>query len=176
MGSCVDNTRILEAATEVVAEGGLGEDLFQVPAVGVAPEWMSEKAIAIGHYFVASGVDVVLGHPFHIAGSENVKKFLNEEVRDMFGGCFHEIEDPMETVPRSTSMQLSNFNPQTRACRAAVVADNVRRLTLRDVEYRWPEKPAIAMHGLCLRNVSGLIENCPRLNASHEDTPRVLSL
>ncbi len=33
------------------------------PAVGVAPEWMSEKAVAIGCYFVASGIDVVLGHP-----------------------------------------------------------------------------------------------------------------
>jgi len=70
MGSCVDNSRILEAATEVVAEGGLGEDLSDVPAVGVAPEWMSEKAVAIGSYFVASGIDVVLGHPFHIEGSD----------------------------------------------------------------------------------------------------------
>ena len=66
MGSCVDNSRLLEAATEVVLEGGLGDDLSEVPAVGVAPEWMSEKAIAIGCYFVASGVDVILGHPFHI--------------------------------------------------------------------------------------------------------------
>ena len=68
MGSCVDNSRILEAATEIVLEGGLGDDLSDVPAVGVAPEWMSEKAIAIGCYFVASGVDVILGHPFHIGG------------------------------------------------------------------------------------------------------------
>jgi carbon-monoxide dehydrogenase catalytic subunit len=48
MGSCVDNARILEAATEIVLEGGLGDDLSRIPAVGVAPEWMSEKAIAIG--------------------------------------------------------------------------------------------------------------------------------
>lgn len=87
-----------------------------------------------------------------------------------------EIEDPMETVPRSTSMQLSNFNTETRACRAAVVADNVHRLTLRDIEYRWPDNPDIGMHGLCLRNVSDLIENCPRLHASREDVPRVLSM
>ena len=63
MGSCVDNSRILEAGTEVVLEGGLGDDLSKIPAVGVAPEWMSEKAVAIACYFVASGVDVVLGHP-----------------------------------------------------------------------------------------------------------------
>ncbi|HBG27117.1 MAG: carbon-monoxide dehydrogenase catalytic subunit [Planctomycetes bacterium GWF2_41_51] len=100
MGSCVDNTRILEAATEVVREGGLGDDLAQVPAVGVAPEWMSEKAVAIGCYFVASGVDVVLGHPFHINGSENVTKFLNEETKNIFGGSFHVAEDPHEAVTK----------------------------------------------------------------------------
>ena len=100
MGSCVDNSRILEAATEIVKEGGLGDDLAQVPAVGVAPEWMSEKAIAIGCYFVASGVDVVLGHPFHIAGSENVTKFLNEETKELFGGSFHVVEDPYAAVTK----------------------------------------------------------------------------
>ncbi|MBK7256779.1 MAG: anaerobic carbon-monoxide dehydrogenase catalytic subunit [Ignavibacteriae bacterium] len=96
MGSCVDNARILEAATEVVLEGGLGDDLSQIPAVGVAPEWMSEKAIAIGCYFVASGVDVILGHPFHVAGSENVTRFLTGEATELFGGSFHVCPDPDE--------------------------------------------------------------------------------
>jgi carbon-monoxide dehydrogenase catalytic subunit len=96
MGSCVDNSRLLEAATEIVREGGLGDDLGDVPAVGVAPEWMSEKAIAIGCYFVASGVDVILGHPFHIGGSANVTRFLNEETREMFGASFHVHTDPHE--------------------------------------------------------------------------------
>jgi len=94
MGSCVDNSRILEAATEVVLEGGLGEDISQIPAVGVAPEWMSEKAVTIASYFVASGVDVILGHPFHISGSENVTRFLNEETKNLFGASFHVCEDP----------------------------------------------------------------------------------
>jgi len=98
MGSCVDNSRILEAGTEIVLEGGLGDDLSQIPAVGVAPEWMSEKAVAIGCYFVASGIDVILGHPFHIGGSENVTRFLNEETRDIFGGSFHVCEDPLEAA------------------------------------------------------------------------------
>ena len=95
MGSCVDNSRILEAATEIVAEGGLGDDLSAVPAVGVAPEWMSEKAVTIGCYFVASGVDVILGHPFHVSGSPAVEKFLNEDAREMFGASFHVVEDPL---------------------------------------------------------------------------------
>jgi anaerobic carbon-monoxide dehydrogenase catalytic subunit len=66
--------------------------------VGVAPEWMSEKAIAIGCYFVASGVDVILGHPFHISGSEKVTRFLNQETRELFGASFHVHSDPLEAA------------------------------------------------------------------------------
>lgn len=106
MGSCVDNSRLLEAATEVVLEGGLGDDLSDVPAVGVAPEWMSEKAIAIGCYFVASGVDVILGHPFHIGGSENVTRLLNQETRELFGASFHVCSDPHEAA--ATIMDIIN--------------------------------------------------------------------
>ena len=100
MGSCVDNSRILEAASEIVAEGGLGDDLGDIPAVGVAPEWMSEKAIAIGSYFVASGIDVILGHPFHIAGSEEVTSFLDEETRDLYGASFHVHPDPADALAK----------------------------------------------------------------------------
>jgi len=106
MGSCVDNTRILEAATEVVFEGGLGDEISQIPAVGVAPEWMSEKAVAIGSYFVASGIDVILGNPFHISGSENVTQFLNKETRKIFGASFHDIPDPYGAVDKI--MELLN--------------------------------------------------------------------
>ena len=100
MGSCVDNSRILEAATEVVLEGGLGEDLSEIPAVGVAPEGMSEKAITIGCYFVASGIDVVLGHPFHIEGSEKVTEFLNRGAGEIYGASFHVHPDPREAAEK----------------------------------------------------------------------------
>lgn len=96
LGSCVDNVRILEAATEIIFEGGLGDDMAGLPAVGVAPEWMSEKAIAIGCYFVASGVDVILGSPFYVSGSANVTKFLNEDTKELFGATFHVEEDAMK--------------------------------------------------------------------------------
>ena len=59
---------------------------------------MSEKAIAIGCYFVASGIHVILGHPFHIGGSDNVTRFLNEETRGLFGASFHVCADPQEAV------------------------------------------------------------------------------
>ena len=49
------------AATAVVKDGGLGDDISDLPAAGAALEWMSEKAVAIGHYFVASGVFTVFG-------------------------------------------------------------------------------------------------------------------
>jgi carbon-monoxide dehydrogenase catalytic subunit len=100
MGSCVDNTRILEAATEVVLEGGLGDDLSSIPAVGVAPEWMSEKAVAIGCYFVASGIDVVLGHPFHIGGSPAVDGYLTGGVQADFGASFHVCPIPQEAAAK----------------------------------------------------------------------------
>jgi len=61
LGACVDNARILIAATAMVKDGGLGDDISDLPAVGAAPEWMSEKAIAIGQYFVSSGVYTLFG-------------------------------------------------------------------------------------------------------------------
>ncbi len=69
LGSCVDNSRILLAATEVVKAGGLGKDLCDLPAAGSAPEWMSEKAISIGHYFVSSGVYTVFGYMMPTSGA-----------------------------------------------------------------------------------------------------------
>jgi anaerobic carbon-monoxide dehydrogenase catalytic subunit len=94
MGSCVDNSRILMAATHLLAEGGLGEDLSDLPVAGAAPEWMSEKAVTIGHYFVASGMYVALGHPLYVEGSENVHRLLCEEMEGVTGGRFEFEPDP----------------------------------------------------------------------------------
>jgi carbon-monoxide dehydrogenase catalytic subunit len=95
MGSCVDNSRILMAATNVLLEGGLGDDLSDLPVAGAAPEWMSEKAVAIGHYFVASGMYVVLGHPLYVEGSENVNRLLTEGLDSITGGRFEWESDPL---------------------------------------------------------------------------------
>ncbi|MFH0964609.1 MAG: anaerobic carbon-monoxide dehydrogenase catalytic subunit, partial [Planctomycetota bacterium] len=61
LGSCVDNSRILTIATQIVRTGGLGEDISDLPMVGMAPEWFSQKALSIGTYFVASGAYVLFG-------------------------------------------------------------------------------------------------------------------
>ncbi len=100
MGSCVDNSRILMAATNLLAEGGLGEDLSDLPVAGAAPEWMSEKAVAIGHYFVASGMYVVLGHPLYVQGSENVTRLLCEEIESVTGGRFEWEPDPVAAADK----------------------------------------------------------------------------
>ena len=96
MGSCVDNSRILLAATEVVKAGGLGKDISDLPAAGSAPEWMSEKAISIGHYFVASGVYTVFGVTLPVTGAPRFQKYIFEELEDIYGGMWDLVEDPYE--------------------------------------------------------------------------------
>jgi len=86
MGSCVDNSRILMAATACVKAGGLGTDISDLPAAGAAPEWMSEKAISIGHYFVASGVYTMFGVTFPTTGSELLTDYLFKGLEEELGG------------------------------------------------------------------------------------------
>ena len=96
MGSCVDNSRILMAATQVVKAGGLGKDISDLPAAGSAPEWMSEKAISIGHYFVTSGVYTVFGVGLPVTGAPRFQKHLFEELEGIYGGMWDMIVDPYE--------------------------------------------------------------------------------
>jgi len=86
VGSCVDNSRILRVLANIVAEGGLGDDISDLPAAGAAPEWMSEKAVSIGFYFVASGVYTVIGHPLPVMGSPALHTYLTEEIEEDTGG------------------------------------------------------------------------------------------
>ncbi len=108
MGSCVDNSRILTVLTQIVAEGGLGDDIDQVPAVGLAPEWMSEKALSIGTYCVASGAYVIFGGsspisgmPDRVADSDIVLRYLSEGWEQLYGGKMEFIADPDEMIRRT---------------------------------------------------------------------------
>ncbi|MGD8387181.1 MAG: anaerobic carbon-monoxide dehydrogenase catalytic subunit, partial [Desulfobacteraceae bacterium] len=96
MGSCVDNSRILMAATEVVKAGGLGNDISDLPAAGSAPEWMSEKAISIGHYFVTAGVYTVFGVTMPVSGSPIFENYLYKELEELYGGMWDLVVDPIE--------------------------------------------------------------------------------
>lgn len=61
LGSCVDNSRVLTVLSEIVDTGGLGEDIDEVPAVGISPEYYCEKALEIATYCVGSGAYVIFG-------------------------------------------------------------------------------------------------------------------
>ncbi|MBE9483818.1 MAG: anaerobic carbon-monoxide dehydrogenase catalytic subunit [Bacteroidetes bacterium] len=96
LGSCVDNSRILLAATEVVKAGGLGDDISDLPAAGSAPEWMSEKAISIGHYFVVSGVYTVFGVTLPSSGAPVFHNHICKELEDIYGGMWDIEVDPIK--------------------------------------------------------------------------------
>jgi len=95
VGSCVDNSRILIACAEMVREGGLGEDISDLPVAGAAPEWMSEKAVSIGMYVVASGIFTVFGTPLPVEGSEAVCSYLTEELKSEVGASWAWENDPV---------------------------------------------------------------------------------
>lgn len=95
MGSCVDNSRVLIAATEMVLEGGLGDDISDLPAIGTAPLYMSEKAVAIGQYFVASGAQVVF-QSLAMGGAKEFSKFMTKDMMETYGAHWNIAEDPKE--------------------------------------------------------------------------------
>jgi carbon-monoxide dehydrogenase catalytic subunit len=101
VGSCVDNTRILTTLSQMATEGGLGEDIADIPAAGFAPEWMSEKAISIGCYFVGSGVYTIFGSESPVANSPVVDRFISEGWEKLVGGKLEFIPDPEEAVRRA---------------------------------------------------------------------------
>jgi carbon-monoxide dehydrogenase catalytic subunit len=96
LGACVDNSRILIACSEMVRTGGLGESIADLPVAGAAPEWMSEKAICIGQYFVASGVYTVFGVTFPIVEETNFHKLLFEGLEELGIGKWGFTVDPHE--------------------------------------------------------------------------------
>ena len=111
MGACIDNSRILIAATAMVKEGGLGDDISDLPAAGAAPEWMSEKALAIGQYFVASGVYTVFGTTWPTFGSEKVTKHLFEEHEEMYKGMWAFEADP----EKAAALMIAHIDKKRKA-------------------------------------------------------------
>jgi carbon-monoxide dehydrogenase catalytic subunit len=112
--------------TQIVEEGGLGDDMDQVPAVGLAPEWMSEKALAIGTYCVASGAYVmfgghspVSGMPDRVEESDIVAHYISEGWEKLYGGKLEFVEDPDEMIRRTlnhidlkrTNLGLPAYDP-----------------------------------------------------------------
>jgi carbon-monoxide dehydrogenase catalytic subunit len=100
VGSCLDNARLLRMLSQMAAEWSLEMDLSSLPVAAVVPEWVSEKVTAVASYFVASGVDVLLGEPFHVMGSPEVQDFLEHEARDLVGAGMEVCPDPAAAADR----------------------------------------------------------------------------
>ena len=80
----------------MVKAGGLGNDISDLPAAGSAPEWMSEKAISIGHYFVTAGVYTVFGGRLPVGGAPVFENHLYKELEGIYGGMWDMAEDHIE--------------------------------------------------------------------------------
>lgn len=128
LGSCVDNTRILIAATAMVKQGGLGNTIADLPAAGAAPEWMSEKAIAIGQYFVASGVFTVFGVSFPIVKNTKFHDLLFNGLEKQGFGKWGHTTDPIEMA----HMMIEHIDKK----RKALGIDKARERTLVDMADR----------------------------------------
>ncbi|MBU1172756.1 MAG: anaerobic carbon-monoxide dehydrogenase catalytic subunit [Proteobacteria bacterium] len=128
LGSCVDNTRILIAATAMVKAGGLGHSIADLPAAGAAPEWMSEKAIAIGQYFVASGVYTVFGVGFPIVKGTKFHDLLFDGLEKQGFGKWGHAVDPIEMA----HMMIAHIDKK----RAALGIDKSKERVLLDMSDR----------------------------------------
>ncbi len=128
LGSCVDNSRILMAVTAMVKDGGLGDDISDLPAAGAAPEWMSEKAISIGQYFVGSGVFTVFGVNWPTLGSDEVTKLLFQDFEAMYGGMWAFEPDPI----KAAHLMIEHIDKK----RKALGIDKARERVLYDMTMR----------------------------------------
>jgi len=95
MGSCVDISRMVVLASQLAKDSGL--NISQLPVVGCAPEWMSEKAVSIGNYVVATGIDTFLGVTPQVTGSSEMVWWLTEGIRDWVEAAYT-IETDIEKL------------------------------------------------------------------------------
>ncbi len=128
VGSCVDNSRILIACAEMVRVGGLGQSISDLPVAGAAPEWMSEKAISIGQYFVGSGVYTVFGVTFPIIEGTKFHKLLFEGLEEAGYGKWGFAKDPHEMA----RMMVDHIDKK----RKALGIDKARERVLMDMSDR----------------------------------------
>jgi len=128
VGSCIDNSRILIACAEMVRVGGLGDSIADLPVAGAAPEWMSEKAVTIGQYFVASGVYTVFGVTFPIVRETKFYKLLTDGLEEMGFGKWGFAVDPHEIA----RMMIAHIDKK----RKALGIDKARERVLMDMADR----------------------------------------
>ena len=109
MGSCVDISRMMVLASDIAKDWGI--EISQIPLVGCAPEWMSEKAVSIGNYVVATGIDTFLGVDPYTKGSEQVRGFLQSGIKDWVGANFIVNTD----IDMLTTMMIEHIEEKREA-------------------------------------------------------------
>jgi carbon-monoxide dehydrogenase catalytic subunit len=100
LGSCVNNSRVAEVFR--IVAGKLGMEMGDAPFLVSCPEPMTEKAVSIGFFFAATGVDVHVGYPFLMAEKTKVTEFLATALRDNFRSRIF-----LETNPDRLAEQLN---------------------------------------------------------------------
>ena len=96
MGACIDISRILLLVCGIAEDWGVATT--QVPIVGCAPEWMSEKAVSIANYVVSSGIDVYLGIEPQVKGSSQMMELITAGTRKLTGAGYIINKEPHELV------------------------------------------------------------------------------
>jgi carbon-monoxide dehydrogenase catalytic subunit len=92
MGACVDISRMMLLVTDIAKDWGV--ETTDLPIIGCAPEWMSEKAVAIANYVVSTGIDVYLGIEPQVKGSTQMMDLITEGTRDICGAGYVINKDP----------------------------------------------------------------------------------
>jgi carbon-monoxide dehydrogenase catalytic subunit len=92
MGSCVDNSRIYDLLAALA--GKIGIEISQLPVAGSAPEFITEKAISIGSFFLAAGILVHVAPPPRVFGSPFAVGLLTETLPGVNGGKVLVETDP----------------------------------------------------------------------------------
>ncbi len=135
LGSCIDNSRILTVVSDMVREGGLGDDISDLPIAGIAPEWMSEKALSIGAYFAASGAYVAFGgEPIPVESSPEVKEEMTNGWQKKYGGQLEYIADIDELLDKVIGViQEKRKALKLDVARERVLLDMEARRSLKDV-------------------------------------------
>jgi carbon-monoxide dehydrogenase catalytic subunit len=111
LGACVDNSRILIACAEMVRTGGLGDSIADLPVAGCAPEYYSEKALAIGQYVVASGIYTIFGVTFPSITETKFHKLLFDGLEKQGLGKWGFATDPYEMA----AMMIDHINKKREA-------------------------------------------------------------
>ncbi len=110
MGSCVDISRMMILASELAKCAGT--HVSQLPVVGCAPEWMSEKAVSIGNYVIGTGIDTFLGVDPYVSGSSEIAEILTNGTREWVEAAF--------TVEKDIDKLGDAMTPRIQEKRAAL--------------------------------------------------------